>query len=145
MTSIYWCEGISATQPSGPWATYRKYTEDIAKSFGHQALHFSSQLGKLSPHRRHPLTSLSRAEVKGDWKWITSLVWSPIMAFPWHQVLSYPGSALLIFYSLWLMLANSPTRKAIKWFPGRKGAAEVSKWARKMPKEIIWDVPAPNL
>lgn len=63
----------------------------------------------------------ARAEVKGDWKWITSLVWWLIMAFPWHQVLSYPGSALLIFYTLWLMLENFPTREAIKWFPERKG------------------------
>lgn len=59
-------------------------------------------------------------------------------------MVSYTGSAILIFYTVWLMLENSPTRGVIKWFPERKRSIEVSMWTQEMPQEITWDVPARN-
>ena len=121
------------------------YTES-AKPFGHRrVMHFPGLLGKLSPHRRHLSDLSSRAEVKGDWKWITSLVRWFITTFPWHQVLSYTLTLLFLYLTFWLMLENSPTRKEIKWFPEReKEAVEVSNWACQMPRKITWDVPVQN-
>lgn len=94
--------------------------KNVRSPLATRAMHFPGLLGKLSPHRRHLADLSFRAEVRGDWKWITPLAWWFIMTFPWLQVLSYTLPQLFFCFTLWLMLANSPTRKAIKWFPERK-------------------------
>lgn len=117
---------------------YRRYGQIL------EPLYFPSQLGKPNPHRRH-LSDLSFQGWGQRWlKWTTSLVWWFIMAFPWHQVLSYTESVLLTFYTLWLMLENSATREAIKWFPERKGGYWGLQVSMQDAQETIWDVSAQN-
>lgn len=105
-----------------PCITSGPCTKEPAKSFGHQSHVFPRSAKANSGHTEGiSLTSLSRAEVKGGWKWITSLAWWFIRTFPWHQVLSYALPLFFLYFALWLMLENSPTRKVIKWLPARKG------------------------
>ena len=64
VASVCGCEGNSATQSSRLCTTYRKRTEDIAKSLSHG---ISPVSWANSAHIAGIyLTSLSRAEVKGD-------------------------------------------------------------------------------
>lgn len=100
MASVWGCEGISAALSSSHCTTYRNVRKNLQNPLATIALNFPSQLGKLSPHRRHLADLSFQGRGQRAWKWITALVWWFIMAFPWHQVLSYTDSALLILYTL---------------------------------------------
>lgn len=89
-----------AALSSSHCTTYRNVRKNLQNPLATIALNFPSQLGKLSPHRRHLADLSFQGRGQRAWKWITASVWWFIMAFPWHQVLSYTDSALLILYTL---------------------------------------------
>lgn len=101
-----------------------------------QSSAFPWSAGQSQPTQKAPIWPLFPRQRSKGTESESPPRWWFVTAFPWHKVLSYNDSALLIFYTLTDVKRILSQGRQVSDFQRGKGAVEVPKWACQMPRDV---------